>query len=178
MTRTFAAVAACLLAFGGPPLMGGSPKPPGDDGKNTVWVTNRDALVNNVTVFDAVSGDDPPRLSTPARRPRHRDIPQRRQGVRDERNGAVRLGLLDRYVRASWRILRSVRCRITPRSATTAGPCMSACLAPTALRRSTPTPRRFASTCRARAAPPAPMRRTRRRTAVSSSCRTNRARAR
>ena len=37
--------------------MGRSPEPPGDDGKNTVWVTNRDALVNNVTVFDAVSGD-------------------------------------------------------------------------------------------------------------------------
>ena len=54
-TRTFAAIAACLLVFGGPPLMGGSPEPPGDDGKNTVWVTNRDA--NKVTVFDAVSGD-------------------------------------------------------------------------------------------------------------------------
>ena len=36
--------------------MGRSPEPPGDDGKNTVWVINRDALVNNVTVFDAVSG--------------------------------------------------------------------------------------------------------------------------
>ena len=55
ITRTFAAVAACLLMLGGPPLMGRSPSPPGDDGKNTVWVTNRDA--NKVTVFDAVSGD-------------------------------------------------------------------------------------------------------------------------
>jgi len=55
ITRTFAAVAACLLMLGGPPLMGRSPSPPGDDGKNTVWVVNRDA--NNVTVFDAVSGD-------------------------------------------------------------------------------------------------------------------------
>ena len=57
MCRTLAAIAACSLALGGPPLMGGSPTPPGDDGKNTVWVTNRDAIVNNVTVFDAVSGD-------------------------------------------------------------------------------------------------------------------------
>ncbi len=55
MTRTFAAIAACLLVFGGPPLMGRSPSPPGDGGKNTVWVTNRDA--DQVTVFDAVSGN-------------------------------------------------------------------------------------------------------------------------
>src|SRR6188508_1770704 len=57
MSRTLAAIAAFLLAFGGSPLLGGSPKPPGDDGKDTIWVNNRDALVNNVTVFDAVSGD-------------------------------------------------------------------------------------------------------------------------
>jgi len=54
MIRSLAAIAACLVAFGGPPLMGGTPTPPGEDGKNTVWVTNRDAAV--VTVFDAVSG--------------------------------------------------------------------------------------------------------------------------
>lgn len=54
MSRTLAAIAAFLLAFGGPPLLGGSPQPPGDDGKNTVWVVNRDA--DKVTVFDAVSG--------------------------------------------------------------------------------------------------------------------------
>ena len=56
--------------------MGGSPEPPGDDGKNTVWVANRDA--NRVTVFDAVSGAI--RRTFDARRGAHDIVISRKAG--------------------------------------------------------------------------------------------------
>ena len=95
-TRTFAAIAACLWVLGGPPLIGGSPEPPGDDGKNTVWVTNRDA--NKVTVFDAVSGAI--RRTFDARRGAHDIVISRKAGkayVTNEQDNSISVYATDTF---------------------------------------------------------------------------------